>query len=413
MKIELDFYATLLCLVFVLFLGKLVIQRVEFLRKYDIPKPVVGGIIVAVVLTILYKYANIEFLFDTELKEPLMLAFFSSIGLMANFASLKKGGSKLVIFLVVVCGLLILQNAIGVLIANALGEQSMIGLLAGSITMSGGHGTGAAWAHEFAKAPHNFSSAMEVAMTSATFGLVAGGFMGGPIANYLIKKHKLKSNAAEQSHIHDAGNNEIDIYEDKQTHKKYVYFTETNFLANLSLIAICLYIGTELSHFVKDTLKISFTLPTFVYCLFTGLVLRHLLSAFKVHNIIDEEVKVLGNVSLSLFLAFALMTLKLWELLDLALPLLTILSAQVILMALYVIFVTFPVCGSNYDAAVLCAGHCGFGLGATPTAMVNIQTVTEHYGMSYISFIIIPLCGAFFIDIVNSIVINFFVSYLL
>lgn len=409
MQIQLNFYATLLALVAVLFLGKIVINKVPFLQKYDIPQPVVGGLIVAIFFTLLYKLADIQFAFDNDIKDPLMLAFFSSIGLMANFSTLKKGGRKLVIFLLVVCSLLIVQNIVGITIANLLGQNPLIGLLAGSITMTGGHGTGAAWAEEFIKAPYGFNSAMEVAMASATFGLVSAGLIGGPIAHYLIEKYNLKPEENNQIHTHG---HDGEIYEDQKTHKKYISFNETNFLANLSLIAICLFVGTNISDFMKNTVQVNFTLPTFVYCLFIGLILRHLLSALKLYEVFEEEVSVLGNVSLSLFLAFALMTLKLWELLDLALPLLTILLVQVVLMALCAIFVTFPVCGKNYDAAVLTAGHCGFGLGATPTAMVNMQTVTNHYGMSYIAFVIVPLCGAFFIDIINSIIINFFVSYL-
>lgn len=409
MQIQLNFYATLLALVAVLFLGKIVIKKVPFLQKYDIPKPVVGGLIVAIFFTLLYKLADIQFAFDNDIKDPLMLAFFSTIGLTADFASLKKGGNKLVIFLLVVCLLLIVQNIAGIAIARLLGENELIGLLAGSITMTGGHGTGAAWADEFVKAPYHFTSAMEVAMTSATFGLVAAGLIGGPIAHYLIQKYNLKPNENEQTHTigHDS-----EIYEDKAHHKKYIEFNENNFFTNLSLIAVCLFIGTNLSDFMKNIVQVSFTLPTFVYCLFVGLILRNILHSFKLYEIFNEEISVIGNVSLSLFLAFALMTLKLWELLDLALPLLTILLVQVVLMALCAIFITFPACGKNYDAAVLCAGHCGFGLGATPTAMVNMQTVTEHYGMSYIAFVIVPLCGAFFIDIINSIIINFFVSYI-
>ncbi|WP_081301817.1 sodium/glutamate symporter [Campylobacter fetus] len=402
--INVDSYSTLVVMVLVLLLGAFVIKRVKFLQDYNIPEPVVGGIIAAILFLCLYSFSDVTLKFDSSLKDPLMLAFFSSIGLLADFTSLKKGGKKLIIFLFIISGLLILQNIVGIGVALGLGENPLIGLLSGSVTMSGGHGTGGAWANEFIKAPYNFSAAYEVAMASATFGLIAGGIIGGPVAKYLIQKNRLQTpNIHEESSATPMLN-----FESPQKTK---LITQESFIRSLALIALCLYIGNFVAEHIKS-LDIGFTLPTFVYCLFTGVILRNLLQALKIHEVFDREISVIGNVSLSLFLAFALMTINLWQLVSLALPIVTILISQVALMVFYAIFVTFRFCGRDYDAAVLAAGHCGFGLGATPTAMVNMQTVTNHYGMSHMAFIIVPLCGAFFIDLVNALIINGFLLFL-
>lgn len=395
-SIDFNFYFTLVCMVAVLLLGRFIIERVKVLRDYNIPEPVVGGVITAIMILLIYKTLQIEFKFDTSLSEPLMLAFFASIGLSADFSSLKKGGKMLVVFLVVIVGLLILQNVVGVGISYAMGVDPLLGMLGGSITMSGGHGTGAAWAKIFEIEPYNFSAATGVAMACATFGLVMGGLIGGPVARFLIKKHNLKLPDLEHN------NDEVHGFE---TPTKERLITPISFIESLALISACLLIGKVLEEVMKDIMP-SLNLPTFVYCLFTGVILRNSLQILNIHQVFDREISVLGNVSLSLFLAFAMMTLNLWQLLNLALPLMVILISQAVLMILYAVFITFRFCGKDYDAAVLAAGHCGFGLGATPTAMVNMQAVTSHYGPSHMAFIIVPLCGAFFIDIVNAIVIK-------
>ncbi len=389
-----DFYSTLVAMVAVLLLGRFIIARVKFLRDYNIPEPVIGGLIAAVGILGIYQYFQVEFKFDSSLKDPLMLAFFTSVGLSADFASLKKGGKILWVFLFFVAILLILQNLVGVSLAHLMGVEPLIGLLGGSITMTGGHGTGAAWAAVFKDAPYHFGAATEVAMACATFGLVMGGLIGGPVARFLIKRHALKTPSREFG--------EENPFEKPEKER---LITPVTFIESLALIAICLLVGTLLKGFERAHFA-ALNLPTFVYCLFIGVILRNVLGALNIHKVFDREVSVLGNVSLSLFLAFSMMTLNLWELVALALPMLVILSAQAVMMVLYAIFVTFRFCGRDYDAAVLAAGHCGFGLGATPTAMVNMQTVTSHYGPSHMAFIIVPLCGAFFIDIINAVVIQ-------
>ncbi|MBW1248859.1 sodium/glutamate symporter [Pseudomonas tolaasii] len=394
--LQLDFYSTLVAASLVLLLGRWLVARIGFLRTYSIPEPVAGGLLVAALLLALRGLADIEVRFDGSLQAPLMLAFFATIGLNADFASLKKGGRVLGIFLLVVTGLLVMQNAMGIALAKALGLDPLMGLLAGSVTLSGGHGTGAAWAAVFSE-KYGLASAAELAIASATFGLVLGGLIGGPVARLLIKRVAVPG--AEQALPRLPKGFE-------QPHQERM-ITSFSFIETLALLAIALQVGTFLSGIIHGT---AFELPTFVCVLFVGVVLRNGLSALGWHQVFEREVSLLGNVSLSLFLAIALMSLKLWDLAALALPIVILLAAQALLMALFAIFVTFRVMGRNYDAAVLAAGHCGFGLGATPTAIANMQAVTQRFGPSQIAFLVVPMVGAFFIDITNAVVIKLYLA---
>ena len=324
-----------------------------------------------------------------------MLAFFATIGLSADFASLKKGGRVVGVFLLAVIGLLVVQNAMGIGLATALGLDPLMGLLTGSVTLAGGHGTGAAWSATFSE-KYGLASASELAMASATFGLVLGGLIGGPVARLLINRVQVPG-------LEQAKPGMPKGFEQPNRERSITPFS---FIETLALIAVSLLVGSLLNGLLKDT---AFELPTFVCVLFVGVVLRNGLSALGLYQVFEREVSVLGNVSLSLFLAIALMSLKLWDLAALALPIFIILAAQTLVMALFAMFVTFRVMGGNYDAAVLAAGHCGFGLGATPTAIANMQAVTQRYGPSQIAFLVVPMVGAFFIDIINVIVIK---SYL-
>lgn len=394
--VQLDFYGTLVAASMVLLLGRSLVARVGFLRTYNIPEPVAGGLLVALLLLALRGFANIEIRFDTSLQAPLMLAFFATIGLSADFASLKKGGRVLGIFLLVVTGLLVVQNAMGITLAKALGLDPLMGLLAGSITLSGGHGTGAAWGSVFSE-KYGLASASELAIASATFGLLLGGLIGGPVARLLIKRVQTPG----------VGHGEQRLPKGFEQPNQQRQITALTFIETLALLAISLQAGTFLSSCIQGT---AFELPTFVCVLFVGVVLRNGLSALGWHKVFEHEVSVLGNVSLSLFLAIALMSLKLWDLAALALPIFILLTAQTLVMALFAIFVTFRVMGRNYDAAVLAAGHCGFGLGATPTAIANMQAVTQRYGPSQMAFLVVPMVGAFFIDITNAIVIKLYLA---
>lgn len=393
--VQLDFYGTLVAASLVLLLGRGLVTRIGFLRSYNIPEPVAGGLVVALLLLALRGF-DIDVRFDTSLQTPLMLAFFATIGLSADFASLKKGGRVVGIFLLAVIGLLVVQNAMGIGLAKALGLDPLMGLLTGSITLSGGHGTGAAWGATFSE-KFGLASASELAMASATFGLVLGGLIGGPVARLLIKR--VQTPGLEQGKPR--------LPKGFEQPNKERSITPFSFIETLALIAVSLMAGSLLNGLLHGT---AFELPTFVCVLFVGVVLRNGLSALGLYQVFEREVSVLGNVSLSLFLAIALMSLKLWDLAALALPIFIILAAQALVMALFAIFVTFRMMGSNYDAAVLAAGHCGFGLGATPTAIANMQAVTQRYGPSQIAFLVVPMVGAFFIDIINVIVIKLYLA---
>ncbi|AJR01433.1 MULTISPECIES: sodium/glutamate symporter [Hafnia] len=392
--IHLDVYGTLVAATLVLLLGRQMVQKIPFLTKYTIPEPVAGGLLVALGFLLLKQTMGFEVSFDMSLKDPLMLAFFATIGLNANLASLRKGGKALSIFIFVVVGLLLVQNAIGIGMAKMLGLDPLMGLLAGSITLSGGHGTGAAWSKVFSER-YGFENATEVAMACATFGLVLGGLIGGPVARYLVKHSSTPNGTPDDTEVPTA-------FEKPYSGRM---ITSLVLIETLAMIAICLTAG----HFIADFLRgTSFELPTFVCVLFVGVVLSNTMHAIGFYRVFERAVSVLGNVSLSLFLAMALMSLKLWELASLALPMLAILLVQTLVMALYAIFVTYRVMGKNYDAAVLAAGHCGFGLGATPTAIANMQAITDRFGPSHLAFLVVPMVGAFFIDIVNAIVIKLY-----
>lgn len=394
--LQLDFYSTLVAASLVLLLGRWLVARIGFLRTYNIPEPVAGGLLVALLLLALRLFADIEVRFDPSLQMPLMLAFFATIGLNADFASLKKGGRLLAVFLLVVTALLVVQNAMGIALATALGLDPLMGLLAGSVTLSGGHGTGAAWGAVFSE-QYGVASASELAIASATFGLVLGGLIGGPVARLLIKRVEVPGVGQAQPRLPKG-------FEQPNQERLITAFS---FIETLALVAISLKAGTLLNGAIQGT---AFELPTFVCVLFVGVVLRNGLSMLGWHQVFEREVSVLGNVSLSLFLAIALMSLKLWDLAALALPIVILLAAQALLMALFAIFVTFRVMGRNYDAAVLAAGHCGFGLGATPTAIANMQAVTQRFGPSQIAFLVVPMVGAFFIDIANAVVIKLYLA---
>lgn len=393
-------YGTLVCATLVLLLGRKLVEWIGPLRTYSIPEPVAAGLLVALGTLGLREFGRFELKFDTTLHGPLMLAFFATIGLSANLSSLKAGGRRLVLFLGIVAGMLVMQNAIGVGLAMAMGLPPGVGLLGGSITLAGGHGTGAAWG-ETLTSRYGVQSALEIAMACATFGLVLGGLLGGPVARYLVGRLGNRVPGAQGGQ-----GGQGDVPEGFEQPHTVRLITAQALIETVAMIAICLLGGEVIARWLSGT---ALELPTFVCVLFTGVVVRNLL-ALVGYEVFERSLSVLGNVSLSLFLAMALMALRLWDLSTLALPMVVILVVQAIAMASYAIFVTFRVMGRNYDAAVLAAGHCGFGLGATPTAIANMQAVTERFGPSHLAFLIVPMVGAFFIDILNALIIKGFLS---
>ncbi|WP_233836082.1 sodium/glutamate symporter [Paraburkholderia sp. ZP32-5] len=390
-------YATLVATSLVLLLGEKLVQWIGVLRTYSIPAPVAGGLIVAICVLLARVTTHVEFKFDATMQAPLMLAFFSTIGLNAHISSLKAGGPVLVRFLALVSGLLILQNVVGIALAFVLGVDPLLGILGGSVTMSGGHGTGAAWSQVFTE-HHGIASATEIAIGCATFGLVMGGVLGGPIARLLMRR----LSAEELQRVRQRADETL-VFEEPKAQQAT---TPAAIITTLTLISICLAGGEVFADWLAGTV---FELPTFVCVLFIGVLLNNVLALVRV-KLDQHAVALVGNVSLALFLAMALMRLDLWELAALAVPIISILAAQTVLMALYAIFVTFPLMGRNYDAVVLCAAQCGLGLGATPTAIANMQAITNRFGHSHIAFLIVPMTGAFFMDIVNAVVIKLFLA---
>lgn len=389
----------------VLFIGHLVNAKIPTLKKYNIPEPIVGGLIVAVAITILH-FNGIDLEFSLPLQNTFMLMFFSTVGLAANYKQLMKGGAKVFLFLAIASIYIIIQNGVGVSLATALGLDPLMGLIAGSITLSGGHGTGAAWSQTFAES-YGMENTLEIAMASATFGLIIGGIIGSPVAQRLINKNNIESEYGSGNHTHERFPELVtynELEEDKVTAKKVI---ETLFV-----LLICVTGASYLEQFVS-TFDISWLrIPDFVYALFIGVFITNLMEVTKAHKIDTETVDILGTVSLSLFLSMALMSLKLWNIFDLAIPFLVILSVQSVILGLFCYFVTFRAMGSNYDAAVIAGGHCGFGLGATPTAVMNMGSLVSRFGPSPQAFMVVPIVGAFFIDIVNLIILQTYISFI-
>jgi ESS family glutamate:Na+ symporter len=394
---QLNNYETLVAASLVLLAGRRLVSAIGPLRTYSIPEPVAGGVVVALLLLLARLLFGFEVEFNPTLQSPLMLAFFATLGLSADFASLKRGGRTIALFLAVVTGLLVLQNVVGVAAATALGLNPAIGILAGSISLIGGHGTSVAWSPTIAE-EFGVTAATEMAVACATFGLVLGGVIGGPVARLLLRRHVSPPVEAQAATPHNfelpGGLREI---------------TPHAVIEMLALVLVCLMVGQMLAAAAEGT---PVSLPVFVWVMFTGVVLRNALAALGWYTVFDLAVSVLGNVSLSLFLAMALMSLRLWEMAALALPLVALLAMQTALTALYAIFVTHRAMGRNYDAVVLSAGVCGLGLGATPTAIANMQAITDRFGPSHIAFLVVPMVGAFFIDIVNAIAIKLSLAWL-
>lgn len=403
-------FYTLISAVIVLLLGRFLVNRIDFLKRYNIPEPVAGGLVAAVVSLLVHSVWGYSIVFSSELQTSFMLVFFASIGLSANFMKLKEGGTALIIFLICVASFIVVQNAVGMSLATLLGLDPLIGLIAGSITLTGGHGTAGAWG-EILETQHGIQGALALGMASATFGLIIGGVIGGPLAKLLINRYSLaqpKTNAEIQNRDTHLEQNSDDLAPFENPHQVRL-ITADNAITTLGMFAACLAFAEFMTGFSKGT---WFELPTFVWALGGGVILRNILESVLKIDIFDRAIDVFGNASLSLYLAMALLSLKLWQLADLAGPLVVILGAQTITMALYAAFVTFRVMGKNYDAAVLAAGHCGFGMGATPTAVANMQAITNMYGPSHKAFLIVPLCGAFFVDLINATVIQLMLKFI-
>ena len=395
MEIHLNMYQTLAVAVLVLLFGSFLRHRIGFLEKFCIPAPVIGGLLFAILTCLCYVTGIAKFSFDDTLREVCMVFFFTSVGFQANLKVLKSGGKPLLIFLVLVIVLIITQNFTAIGLANLLGLDSLTGMTTGSIPMVGGHGTAGA----FGPVLEDFgiSGATTVCTAAATFGLVAGSLMGGPIGNRLIKKHNLLETIKNDD--------DTLLVEEEEKHERHF----SMYAPAVFQLIIAVGIGTIFSKLLSLT---GMTFPIYIGAMIAAAIMRNIGEYTGKITIHMGEINDLGGICLSLFLGIAMITLKLWQLADLALPLVILLAGQVALMFLFSYIVVFNVMGRNYDAAVLVAGTCGFGMGATPNAMANMQAICEKYGPSVKAYLIIPIVGSLFADFLNSLTITFFINLL-
>lgn len=402
-EINLDMYQAVAVAALVLLLGRYLVSKFSILTKYCIPEPVVGGVIFAVVHFALRSAGILEVSLDTTLQTVFMTIFFCSVGFTACFRLLKKGGVQVFIFLGLAVLMVILQNSVGAGLATLFDLDARLGLATGSIPMVGGHGTAGAFGPVLEDA--GVAGASTVAIAAATFGLVAGCVIGGPIAYSRIQKGKLRSTesaiGAENSTV-TVDKNEITGAIDSR-----------RFLDSALYLAVAIGAGTIVATYLQKITIMGkpMTFPSYIGAMVVAAVIRNIMDARK-KDMPLEEISTIGGFCLSLFLGMAMIGLQLWQLADLALPLVAMLLAQTILMASFAYFVVFNILGKNYDAAVMTTGFCGFGMGATPNAMANMQAVVSEYGPAPTAYFVVPLVGSLFIDFCNSIVITLFMNFL-
>jgi ESS family glutamate:Na+ symporter len=393
LSITLNMYQTLAVAVIALLLGAVIRRKVSFLERFCIPAPVVGGLLFAILTCILYVAGIMEVTFTDTLREVCMVFFFTSVGFQANLKILKTGGKSLLLFLVLVIILIIGQNILAVGLSKVLSLDALVGLCTGSIPMVGGHGTAGA----FGPVLEDFGlvGATTVCTAAATYGLISGSLIGGPIANRLILKYDLLKTAVTDD--------DSLLVEDEAHHVRNL----SNYAPATYQLVLAVGAGTLVSYFLSMT---GMTFPIYIGAMIVAAVIRNVgeyTGWFEIHM---GEINDIGGIMLSLFLGIAMITLKIWQLAELALPLLILLIGQTIFMYLYANFVIFNVMGRNYDAAVITAGTCGFGMGATPNAMANMQAICDKFAPSIKAYILIPIVGSLFADFINSLVITFFIN---
>ena len=399
LNIKMDMIQTVGLAVIILILGRFLRKKVKFFETYCIPSPVVGGFLFAIINLILRKSNLVIFEFDNTLQSFFMTLFFTSIGFNASWRLLKVGGKKVGMFLIMAIVLVILQNIVAVGVGYLTGVDPLIALLTGSTAMTGGHGTAAAMAPIVEELGH--TGAKSVAIAAATFGLIAGSSLGGPLANSLIKGKKLEV-VAERVDNEKVRNDEFLFNNDVRK------LDGENFAKAFFLILLSMFIGSYVSTFLNQFLNF----PNYIGPMIVAAILRNISDHTTKFDLHYEEVHILEDVSLNLFLGMAMISLKLWELSSVAGQLAVLLLAQALLAWVFIYFVTFRFMGRNYDAVVLSAGHVGFGLGATPNGIANMQSVCDKYKHSHIAFFVMPIVGALFIDFFNVAIISGFFSFL-
>jgi ESS family glutamate:Na+ symporter len=383
----------------VLFVGKTLNQRIAALREYNIPEPVAGGLLFAAVFGIVYLVSGVKLDFELTARDILLVYFFTVIGINAHVSDLARGGKPLLVLLAVTVGLMLTQDLLGVGVARLLGKDPSVGLLGGSIALTGGHGTAIAWAPVIAET-RGVANALEIGTVCATMGLVLASLAGGAVAGFLIRRHRLEA-AREAA---------FDVGLGGATPSPQIdYFS---FLRAVLAVHVCAVAGVLMHDWLAS---VGVGVPLFLPCLAFGILFTNLLPRLLPPDTWPSRTPALAliaEVTLGVFLAMSLMSMKLWTLGDFAGPLAVLLALQVLLIVVFAVFICFRALGGGYDAAVVSAGFIGFGLGATPTAMANMTAVTQRHGPSHVAFLVVPLVGAFFIDIVNSIVIRLYLSVL-
>ena len=386
LNINLNSTTTLALAALLLIMGYSINKRVTILNKYCIPAPVVGGFIFMFLTWLGHISSTFKFNFENIFQSTFMLAFFTTVGLGASFSLLKKGGKLLIIYWLT-CGIIsIFQNIIGITITKITGLEAPYALLSSAISMIGGHGAALAYGGTFAKM--GYESAPLVGAAAATFGLITAVLIGGPLGRRLIEKNNLRPDNNENF---DQSVTEINT-------DKGVKLSDLDIIKNVVVILLCMAIGSYISTLIGKLIKMDF--PSYVGSMFVAVIVRNINEKTHTYNFNFSLVDGIGNVMLNLYLSLALMTLKLWELSGLIGGVLLVVACQVIFMIIIAYFVVFRILGSNYDAAVMCSGLCGHGLGATPSAIVNMTAINEKYGMSRKAMMIVPIVGAFLVDII-------------
>jgi ESS family glutamate:Na+ symporter len=386
--------------IIVLFVGRRVNEAVAFLREFSIPEPVTGGLLFSILFGLVYAATGVAVEFDLGPRDILLIYFFTTIGINASFKDLLNGGKPLIVLLVITILYMSIQDLTGIAVASLFDLPAAVGLLGGTVSLIGGHGTAIAWAPRIAE-DYDVANAMEIGVACATFGLILASLMGGPIAKLLISRHNLTPDKMEA----------LDVGVSQETGGEKV--GSMDFLDAILAIHVSILLGLVLDEGLK---KLGLELPLFVPCLFAGILLTNVVPA-NFPRITGTRwptrtpsMALIADMALGTFLAMSLMSMQLWTLIDLAGPIFTILLAQFVIAVAVTLFVVFPAMGRKYDAAVVCAGFGGISLGSTPTAMANMSAVTQRYGASNLAFIIVPLVCAFFIDLANAFLIPFFLT---
>ena len=406
-QIALNMYQTAAIAMMLFVLGRFLTNRIEFLKKCCIPAPVVGGLIFAIVHLCLYMGGIVEFTFDSNVKDFFMTLFFTSVGYTACFRLLKKGGKKVITFLLVAIVMVCLQNVLSSILAGVFGWDLRLGLCTGSIPMVGGHGTAGSYGPLMEDM--GIESANVIAIAAATYGLVAGSLMGGPTARGIINKYNLKSTESETG---------VELNDMSEADREKAERVDVDSFTNAAiLLIVAAGLGTLLTAALNGiqinigNFHFSFTFPTYIGAMLIAAVIRNFCDAKHI-VMPSRALDLWGNVSLSIFLAIALMSVALWQLASVAVAMIAMLAAQTILMYFYARFVVYNIMGRDYEAAVMTAAFCGFGMGATPNAMANMQAVTKRYGPAPQAYFVVPLVGSLFIDFFNGLIITGFLNIL-